>query len=218
MPSTKLLFAALLAMALAFAAGCAAPTRLNAQWLNPQFDGKPPIVGGNDKLLVISITPDGTTRRVFEDLMVANLAKRGVTAVQSYRLLPADGAATQAQIEAAVKESGVRAVLTSRVIGVSQSLQVSPGTGMWPAWGGPWGWGGFYGYYGGMWAGSFAAPQVWTEQNVLVDTQLFDVATQTVVWSGSTTTTTAPGNQATPQTLDQFVLLITDAMSAARLI
>ena len=218
MPSTKLLFAALLAMALAFVAGCAAPTRINDQWLNPQFAGKLPMVGGDDKLLVISITPDGTTRRVFEDLMVANLAKRGVTAVQSYRLLPADGAATQAQIEAAVKESGVRAVLTSRVIGVSQSLQVSPGTGMWPAWGGPWGWGGYYGYYGGMWAGSFAAPQVWTEQNVLVDTQLFDVATQSVVWSGSTTTTTAPGNQATPQTLDQFVLLITDAMSAARLI
>jgi len=214
----------LLAVMTMLLAGCAAPTQLNAQWFNPQFAGKPPI-GPNGKLLIVSITPDGTTRRVFEDLMVANLGARGVAAVQSYRFLPADGATTQPQIDAAVKESGAQAVLTSRVLGVSQSLHVSPGAGMWPGWGGPWGgpwgvpWGwGWGGYYSGLWGGANIAPQVWTEENVLVDTQLLDVATQTVVWSGSSTTTTAPGSQGSAPTLQQFVQLIADALAAAKLI
>jgi hypothetical protein len=58
--------------------------------LNPQFDGKP----APGKVLVMSIAPDGTTR-VFEDLMVKELEARGVAAVPSYRVLPADGTASQ---------------------------------------------------------------------------------------------------------------------------
>ncbi len=219
---TRHLLGVLFAVGAVLLAGCAAPTRMNAQWLNPQFAGKPPIVGSTGKVLVMSITPDGTTRRVFEDLMVADLAARGVAAVQSYRFLPGDGTTTQPQVEAAVKESGAVAVLTSRVIGVTQSLQVAPGAAMWPGWGGPWagpwGWGGGWGGYGGFWGGAYAAPQVWTEDNVLVDTQLVDVATQTVIWSGSTTTTAPPGNQGGAQNLEQFVHLIGDALAAAKLI
>lgn len=211
--------AALFVALLGLLAGCAASTRLNAQWLNPQFAGKPPA----GKVLVMSITPDGTTRRVFEDAMVEKLVARGVAAVPSYRFLAADGPATQPQVDAALKESGAQAILTSRVIGVSQTIQASPGVGMGPAWGGPWGgpwgWGGgFYGYYGGMWAGSFAAPQIWTEDNVVVDTQYFDVGTQAVIWSGSTRTTTAPGSLGSAQILLQLAQVIVDAMAAARLV
>ncbi|MEO8123060.1 MAG: hypothetical protein ABI633_03345 [Burkholderiales bacterium] len=211
--------AAMFVVALGVLAGCAAPTRLNAQWTNPQFDGKPPL----GKLLVMSITPDGTTRRVFEDMMVKELEARGIAAVPSYRFLAADGPATPSQVEAAVKESGAQSILTSRVISATQNIHVAPSVAMGPAWGGPWGWpwgwgGGFYGSYGGLWGGSFAAPQVWTDENVIVDTQFFDVGTQAIVWSGSTMTTTAPGAQGTVQILQQFAQVIADAMAAAKLI
>lgn len=204
------LLAALFTALLAVAAGCAAPTRLNAQWINPQFDARP-VTG---KVLVVSITPDGTTRRVFEDLMVENLQARGVSAVQSYRWLPADGTASEPQIDAAVKESGAQAMLKTRIVSATQSVQVAPGFG--PGWGWGWGWGG--GFYGGMWGGAYAAPQVWTDQNVVVDTQWLDIGTHSVVWSGSTTTTTAPGAQGTVPVLRQLVQVIADAMAQARLI
>lgn len=215
----RALFAALFVVTLGLLAGCAAPTRLNAQWLNPQFDAKPP----PGKVLVMSITPDGTTRRVFEDLMVKELEARGIAAVPSYRYLAEDGPATQPQVAAAVVESGAKAVLTSRVVSATQSIHVAPSVAMGPAWGGPWGWpwgwgGGLYGSYGGLWAGSFAAPQVWTDDNVVVDTQFFDVGTQAIVWSGSSTTTTAPGAQGTVPILQQFVQVIADALAAAKLI
>lgn len=216
----RALLAAVFAVALAMMAGCASPTRLNAQWLNPQFDGKP----APGKVLVMSSTPDGTTRRVFEDLMVKALEARGVAAVPSYRFVPADGPASQEQIEAAVKASGAQTLLASRLIGATQILRVAPGAGWGPGWGGPWGgpwwgWGGaFYGPYGGMWGGGFAAPQVWTDESVLVDTQFVDAAAQRVVWSGSTTTTTAPGSQGTVPVLQQFVHVIVDAIAAAKLI
>lgn len=215
----RALLAAVFVVALGMLAGCAAPTRLNAQWLNPQFDGKP----APGKVLVMSITPDGTTRRVFEDLMVKELEARGVAAVASYRFLPADGAASQQQIEAAVKESGAQTLLASRLVGATQNVHVAPGAAWGPGWGGPWGWpwwgwgGAFYGPYGGMWGG-YAAPQVWTDESVLVDTQFIDAGTQRVVWSGSTTTTTSPGAQGTVPVLQQFVHVIVDAIAAAKLI
>jgi hypothetical protein len=53
---------------------------------------------------------------------------------------------------------------------------------------------------------------------VLVDTQFIDAGTQRVVWSGSTTTTTAPGSQGTVPVLQQFVHVIVDAIAAAKLI
>lgn len=215
----RALLAAMFVVALGVLAGCAAPTRLNAQWFNPAFDGKPQ----TGKVIVMSITSDGTTRRVFEDLMVKQLEARGIAAVPSYRFIAADGPVVQSQVEAAVKESGAQSILTSRVVSATQNIHVAPGMAMGPAWGGPWGWpwgwgGGFYGSYGGLWGGSFAAPQVWTDENVIVDTQLIDVGTQAIVWSGSTMTTTAPGAQGTVQTLQQFAQVIADAMAAAKLI
>lgn len=214
----RTLLAALLLAALAVLAGCAAPTRLNAQWLNPQFDGKP----APGKLLVVSITPDGTTRRVFEDLMVKELQARGVDAVPSYRFMPADAAGSQAEIEAAVKDSGAQSLLVSRLIGARQNIHVAPGVAMGPGWGGPWGWP-WWGWGGGPWGGwwgggGFAAPQVWTDESVLVDTQFSDVGKSQVVWSGSTTTTTAPGSQGSAAVLQQFVQVIVEAIAAAKLI
>ena len=209
----RALLAAAFGVALVVLAGCASPSRMNAQWINPQFAGKP--MAG--KVLVMSITPDGTTRRVFEDLMVQNLQARGVSAVQSYRWLSAEGAPSEAQVDAALKESGAQSMLTTRIVSATQSIQVAPG--MAPGWGWPWGWGwGWGGYYGGMWGGAYAAPQVWTEQNVVVNTQWLDAGSHSIVWSGSTTTTTAPGAQGSVPVLQQLVQVIADAMAQAKLI
>lgn len=206
--------ATLFLVALAALAGCAAPTRLNAQWFDPQFDGKPS--GG--KVLVVGIAPDGTTRRIFEDLMVKELEARGVAAVPSYRFLGADAPASQQQIDTAVSESGAKVLLTSRVLGTKQNVHVAPGVPAGPGWGWPWGWGWGGGYYGGPWAGGFVAPQIWTDESVFVDTQFLDTASRRLVWSGSTTTTTALGAQGSADVLQQFVKIIVEAIAAAKLI
>ena len=77
----------------------------------------------------------------------------------------------------AVRNAGVDAVLVSRTVRVSTDIRVTPGHSYGSA--------GFY----GMWGGAFStAPNVYTVQNVEVESQLFDVKDLALLWSGSSTT------------------------------
>jgi hypothetical protein len=142
--------------------------------------------------------------------MVAQLATRGVKAVPSYRFAPDAGAMEQVKLEQAVKESGVAGVLLTRVVNVTEQVNVTPGMVMGPPMG--YGFGGFYGYYGGMWATSYyVPPTVYTTQHVAADTRLFETANYTLVWSASTTTTPSGGSLGSM--FEQFSKLIVDSMA-----
>lgn len=198
--------AALALLAAAALAGCAAPTVLNTQWMNPQAAGKPPM----RSILVMGITKDPTNRRVFEDQMVAQLATRGVRAVPSYQFAPDAGAVEQVKLEQAVKEAGVAGVLLTRVVNVSEQVNVSPGMVMGPPMG--YGFGGFYGFYGGMWATSYVVPPtVYTTQHVAADTRLFETANFSLLWSATTTTT--PTGSSVESLFQQFSQLIVGALA-----
>jgi hypothetical protein len=187
-----------------------ASTQFNAQWLNPEAGNRLPV----RNVLVIGISRDTTARRIYEDTMVAQLAERGVKAQPSYRSLPDDGPAAQPAIERAVRDAGADAVLISRTVSVTSEVRVSPGMVMGPPYG--FGWGGFYGFYHGMWASAYAIPpSVYTVQNVVVDTRLFDAKDFMVLWSGSSTTTPTSGMQTT---ITDFATSLVTALADARTI
>jgi hypothetical protein len=193
--------------------GCATPTTMDAQWVNPEFAGKRSVTS----IMVFGAVRDSATRRIYEDRMVAALSAQGVKAVQSYRFLPDDGPVAEDRLRKAVAEAGVQYAMITRIINVTTQVNVSPGMVMGPAWGPGWGWnagwgpgwGGFAGYYNTMWATTIP-PQVTTTQNVHADTRIFNVANAAVVWSAATTTGT--GYNSTPQLIDQFVQLIFSAI------
>ena len=200
---------ALLGGAALLLSACAS-TQFNAQWLNPEAGSRLPV----RNVLVIGISRDTTARRVYEDTMVAQLAARGVKAQPSYRSLPDDGPAAQPAIERAVRDAGADAVLISRTISVTNEVRVSPGVVMGPPYG--FGWGGFYGFYHGMWASAYAIPpSVYTVQNVVVDTRLFDAKDFMVLWSGSSTTTPTSSMQTT---IVDFVTSLVTALANAKAI
>src|SRR5215204_5058942 len=155
---------------------CASPpTRVDAQWVNPEFAGKKPV----RDMLVMSAVRDSTNRRLFEDQMVAALSAVGVKAVQSYRFAPEDGPLTEQRLRSIVSEAGVSHAMVSRVGNVTTQVNVSPGMMVGPGWGPGWGmgglgwgggWGGFHGYYGAAWAA--LPPTVTTSQEVHADTRL----------------------------------------------
>jgi hypothetical protein len=195
-------------------AGCATrATRLDAQWVNPEFAGQRSV----RSVLVIAAVRDTTSRRMFEDRMVAALTVAGATAVQSYKFIPADGPVSEEQLRRAVAQAGAAHALVSRISNVTTEVNVTPGMVMGPAWGPGWGryggwgpgWGGFASYHNAMWA-TTVPPQVTTTQNVHADTRVFDAATAVVVWSAATTTST--GWDSVPQLIEQFVALIVETM------
>jgi len=203
------------ATALALAA-CATPsTRLDAQWVNPQYAGQRTV----GSVMVMSAVPDSTNRRIFEDRMVAALGAAGMKAVQSYKFIAEDGPVAEDRLRRAVAEAGVSHAMLSRIVNVNTQVNVSPGMVMGPGWGPGWGWGGgwgpgwggFAGYQNAMWATSIP-PTVTTTQNVHADTRVFDAKDANVLWSAATTTATG-NNNSVAQLIDQFVQLIVVTMT-----
>ena len=200
---------ALLGAAVLVLSGCAS-TAINAQWINPQAGNRIPV----KSVMVMGINRDSTARRIYEDAMVAQLALRGVKAVQSYKMLPDDGPAEQQAIQAALSQVGAGAVLISRTISVTNEVRVSPGYVAGPPWG--FGWPGFYGYYQGYWSAAYAfPPSVYTVQNVLVDTRLFDAKDYLLLWSGSSTTVPTSSMQ---QTIQDFAKTINETLAKDKII
>jgi hypothetical protein len=201
---------ALLGAVILVLSGCAASTAINAQWINPQAGNRLPV----KSVMVMDINRDSTARRIYEDAMVAQLGLRGVKAVQSYKMLPDDGPAEQQAIQAALSQVGAGAVLISRTISVSNEVRVSPGYVAGPPWG--FGWPGFYGYYHSYWSAAYAfPPSVYTVQNVLVDTRLFDAKDYLLLWSGSSTTVPTSSMQ---QTIQDFAKTINETLAKDKII
>ncbi len=191
-------------------ASCATSTQFNAQWLNPEAGDRLPV----RNVLVIGISRDTTARRIYEDAMVAQLAARGVKAQPAYKSLPDDGPASQPAMEKAVRNAGADAVLISRTVSVTNEVRVSPGMVMGPPMG--FGWGGFYGYYHGMWSSAYAIPpSVYTVQNIVVDTRLFDAKDFMLLWSGSSTTNPTSSMQST---IAEFAATLVQELSNAKAI
>lgn len=193
-------------VALLVVTACAGPTVVNTQWTDPQFSAKP-----IKSIVVVGITQDTTNRRVYEDALVAQLGARGVKALPSYTFAPAPGAVPPEVMQKALTDFGAKGVLMTRVVNVSQSVQVTPGMNTMP----PRGFGGFHSFYGSMWSSSFQSPPTITvRDNVVADTRLFEAKDFAVVWSVSTTTTSATNTSGTTGAmLQQFATLIADRLA-----
>ena len=196
----RVIFISLAAVAAAIFAGCTSNTQMNGAWVNPEAGKRAPA----NNVLVIGINRDSTARRIYEDAIVAQFAVRGIKAQPSYKLLPELGPAPPPDIETVVRNAGVDTVLVSRTVRMSTDIRVTPGHSYGPA--------GFY----GMWGGAFStAPNVYTVQNVEVETRLFDVKDLALLWSGSSTTNPTSSMQ---QTVTEFATVLIKALAEAKVI
>lgn len=174
---------AFLLVVFAALSGCAS-TRIVNQWESPE-PGAP-----FRNVLVVAMVDNQSVRRTFEDEFVKALAARGVAAVPSYTVIPESGRVPEGRVDAAVKQTGVDGVVTTRVVRVNQEVDVIP-TAPPMYWGPPWG---FYGWYGSAWGPAYAfPPQVVTRDVVYAEVRLYRAAGDALVWAG-TTQTFAPGD------------------------
>jgi hypothetical protein len=159
-------------------ASCASTT-LQSTWMDPAYAGGP-----FKKFFVIGLSArDVTSRRVFEDIVVAKLQAAGAQAVPAWQSFRDEGQASEVAMDAAVAQSGADAVLMTRLLGVDTRVNVSPmmvpGPMMGPGFGPGW-WGGYAGWY--------AVPQVTQYQIATAETTLFEVKTHKIVWSATSET------------------------------
>ena len=161
--------------ALALLAACAATTIVE-QWQCPAYTGGP-----FKRILVVGVTTQATTRRVFEDEFVRQLKARGTDAVASYTFIPEDGPASRERLAQAVKQSGADGVIATRIVKGERKTQVMPGAPVFPMSRDS------YGYYGagfaGVWTGYAVPPTVIQHEDVKVESQLFEARDASLVWS-----------------------------------
>lgn len=167
----------LLAAAAMMLAGCASTT-IRDTWSDPAYRGP-----AFRKVLVLGVSSDLPDRRLYEDIMSARVAATGAQAIPAYRFLPDSGKAPEAELDRAVKAAGADAMLMSRIRHIDRRTQVT--TAMVPAGPafGPWG-----PHYYGWYSGWYPVSEVRQYDIAVVETSLFDAATKSIVWTGTTET------------------------------
>jgi hypothetical protein len=159
------------------------PTNINAVWKDPQYQG-----GKIKNVLVIGGSTNKIIRRSLEDEFVAKLKTRGTSAIQSYNIFPAEATLDQDTIESKSRDLGVDAMLVVRIVDTKVKRDLTPqpynvyyrGTYFYD-------WPNRYSrfYTQGSRARYYDDRYYRNEYEVVnVETNLFDVQTGKLIWSG----------------------------------
>lgn len=178
MPAPRSFTAAALTVALLLGTGslgCAGSTTIEHVWRSPTW------AGSFTHVVIFGMSKLPGVRRDFETRMVAALANVGVRATASHHLFPGDGELRDEDIARALAQYGVDGALVTRLVGVDrQSYYVDgnpyPFVGGVPL--------GFYGYYHGTYSVLYSPGYVADYPIVILETNLYDVATSELVWAG----------------------------------
>lgn len=127
------------------------------------------------KVMVVALFKDETSRRIAED----KIAAKNAAFHASYMSLgPDQQNMDEETFKAVVAKEGYDAVLTLHLIDVQSTTSYVPGTYQ----------GGYYGWYG-MNYGGFYSPGYYTEdKNYIIETNVFSVSQNKLLWSGITST------------------------------
>lgn len=157
---------------------CAAQTRFTNAWRDPAYVGQ-----RFSRLMVIGFGDDGASRRVFEDGFVRSLQAAGIPAVASYTLLPGLGGSDWPRMRDAVGTAGVDGVLTIRMVGVEKWTNVTPAQFVTMPIVSPRR--GLSGYYSAF---MVTPPMAQTYDVMTLETSLWKVPGESLVWSGTSET------------------------------
>ncbi|HOD66097.1 MAG TPA: hypothetical protein PKW75_02825 [candidate division Zixibacteria bacterium] len=170
----------------ALVAGCAVGPRVVDTWRDPAYTGP-----AFKKIAVVGITDRESSRRIFETAFAATLREQGVAAVPSYDVYRTDEKMPREEIERLVRENGIDAIITARVVDRTQRIEITPATALavpWPAH-----YRGYYGFYDYAWAFYHDPGYVTASDVVSIETNVYETSGFNIVWTG-TSRTTNPAN------------------------
>jgi hypothetical protein len=151
-------------------------TKLTDSQLNENFSGGPV-----SDILVIAVTGNEETRKNFERSFVTLLNAAGVEAVSSAEAIemPPDLKMEKAVILKAVDKFGSDAVIVTHLIGFEEKDVYTRGARR-PT--------GYYGYYGFLYSYKHNPGYSSVHKTVRLETNLYDAKTESLIWSGRSTT------------------------------
>jgi hypothetical protein len=172
---------ALAALTLAVAAvSCGTSTSLVQHWSDTSYQGQP-----GQKMMIIALAKSERNQYTWEEAFSTALQREKVQPLAGSKFLPAGSMADESTLKQDIKESGANLVAVTRLVAVDKEQQYVPGSTYYtPA---P-GYYGMYGYYASSY-GVVHEPGYMVENTIVkLETNVYDVATEKLVWSGLTET------------------------------
>lgn len=170
------------------ALGCASSTKMLHSSTTPDF--RP---GSVKKIFVVGVAQTDSLRRLYEDTFVADLKQSKYDGEASYTRIPDPDPkkVDKDAVAGSLVKDGFTHVLVTRIVSVEDRETYVPPTTMAVGVG----YGGYPGYYGGWYPymsmsyGYVTSPGYTTVNRVVgLETNLYDLASQKLVWSGMTQT------------------------------
>lgn len=169
------------------------------RWNDPKFKG-PKL----NRILVIGVIKQDTKRRSFEQDFASLITTPDRKGIASYTLLPSlKDADSKEDVLAAVKKTGADGVLIVTLLGVSkEKVDVPASVDYYPAYGGY----DMYGYYGTSYSRIYRPGYTVTNTTVSIETLLFNVANEKMIWAGKTKSFNSSSSKAIIKELEKLVI------------
>jgi len=195
-----------LLFAASIAAGCAT-TEVKAFWRDAAYNTQP------KKILVISLFKDQTVRRLAEDEFRNHLKYKGITTAVGYEIFPGNELPTKETLIEQVKAGGYDAVLLTRLIDIRTEQRTMPSS---PNYAGPMHTGmPMGGYYGRGYTATYSPSYQVEDKFATVESNLYDAATEKLVWTAASDTWLADANQ---KLVKDFVSIMMESLRKQKLV
>ena len=138
------------------------------------------------KVAALVISPNESTRLGAEGLLARELTARGVEGIPAYNLIPPNESRDKEKAKTLFNAAGIAGVVVMRAAGQQKEYKSTPGYWSAPYYGSFWGGGGYYGY---GWGGVYDPGYLRTDTIVSVETLVFSLEQDKLVWAGRSETT-----------------------------
>jgi hypothetical protein len=184
--SKSILALAVLATATAYAG---TKTSFKSTWKSPNAQ---PVHFKGQKVVALVMNPDVAVRRGAEDELARQIKLHGAVGVPAYTLVKEEDIKDKEAAKAAFEKAGILGVVSMRVVSKDKELTAAGGTNwILPAYGAFWGTDGSEGYYGYGWGGVYSPSYISTNNVVGVETLVYSLRQNELVWAGQSETTNA---------------------------
>ena len=189
-------------LALPFTLGACASTRFNSTWKNPEAQA---LSFQGQKVAAVVMSPHESTRLGAEGELARELKRRGVDAIPAYNLIPPNETRDKDRAKVLFNQAGIVGVVVMRALGAEKEISASSGGYMWgaPYYGSFWG----TGYYGYGWGAVYEPSYLRTDTIVNVETLVYDLKADKLVWAGKSETTN-------PERVDKMIQELVGAAAA----
>lgn len=179
------------------ALGCgASSSSFVSSWRAPDAA---PLEFRNSKVAAVVMMKNPASRRTAEDTLAQEITKRGAQGIAMYTLVDDASLGNEEATRAALDAAQIKGAVVMRPVSKDKEVVSTP------SYSGP-AYGGYYGGYHSYGWGSSYGGQVYTNTIVSVETLVYSLEQNKLVWGGQSKTTN-------PESVDELVIELTEAVA-----